>query len=246
MLIGVAGYLWGVRADRLGGWPRRRIVLWILGSLAILAASAGPLEEFADTSFTGHMVTHLLLAMVAPLLLVLAAPVTLALRALPVRHARHLSRILASRPLRVLTNPVVAALLAAGGLWVLYTTDLYLLTHHDPVVHAVVHAHLLVSGYLFTAALVSPDPMPHRRSYRVRAAVLVLALAAHDILAKRLYAHPPAGVGSPETGAMVMYYGGDAVELVVMIVLGAGWYRTAGRRLARTAVPRPSPEVRLS
>jgi len=61
----------------------------------------------------------------------------------------------------------------------------------------------------------------------------VAALAAHGILAKHLYVHPPLGVaaGTGETGAMVMYYGGDAVELVVAALLCRAWF--GRRRLPR-------------
>ena len=104
------------------------------------------------------------------------------------------------------------------------------------VVGVVHHAHLFIAGYLFTAAVISVDPVPHRRSFLHRSALLVLALAAHDILAKYLYAHPPDGVLAPasETGAMIMYYGGDAVDVAVLVVLGARWYRVTRPRLRRS------------
>jgi putative membrane protein len=180
------------------------------------------------------MVVHLLLGMVAPLLLTLAAPITVLLRALPVPRARQVSHLLSTRPVRVLTEPVVAALLNVGGMWLLYTTPLYPAMHHHPIVFAVVHLHLFAAGCLFTVAIVSRDPMPHRRSHAHRALVLVLALAAHDILAKYLYAHPPLQVDatSAETGAMIMYYGGDAVELVLIWLLCASWYRATRPRSA--------------
>jgi putative membrane protein len=239
-LVGLIGYGWGVRADRLGGWPRHRSACWAIGTLISLTAVAGPLAEAGHHSFPAHMVSHLLLAMVGPLLLVLAAPVTLALRALPVRRGRQLTHILGTRPLRLLTDPVVAAGLSVGGLWLLYTTGLYAAMHHHPLVHLLVHAHLAISGLLFTVAIISVDPLPHRRSFKVRAAVLILASAAHGVLAKYLYGHPPSGVAdtglvNAEVGAMVMYYGGDVVELVLVVLLGARWYRATGQHLARTA-----------
>lgn len=62
--------------------------------------------------------------------------------------------------------------------------------------------------------------------------MLVLSLAAHDILAKYLYAHPPLDVGTPPAavGSMIMYYGGgDVVDVTILVLLGAGWYRVRGR-----------------
>jgi putative membrane protein len=213
-------------------WPRHRSVLWLLGVLAAGSAVIGPLADAAHASFEGHVVAHLLLGMLAPLLLVLAAPVTLLLRTLPVTAARRLSRVLASVPVRILTEPVVAALLNVGGLWLLYTTGLFPAMPSSWPVYAVVHAHMLAAGYLFTLAIVGVDPLRHRRSFGHRAVVLIAALAAHDVLAKYLYAHPPIGVpaDAARSGAMIMYYGGDAVDLAMIVLLCAAWYRSRRRR----------------
>jgi putative membrane protein len=118
-------------------------------------------------------------------------------------------------------------LLDAGGLWVLYATPLYRMALQHPAVHAAVQAHVFAAGFLLAAALVGPDPMPHRGSVRARAAALVVFLAAHGVLAKFLYAHPPAGVpgGEAERGAMLMYYGGDLVDAALLVLLGLRWYR---------------------
>lgn len=111
--------------------------------------------------------------------------------------------------------------------------------------------HFLVAGYLFTAAILAVDRSPHQARFAVRAGVLVLALAAHGILAKVLYADPPAGVPLTEaqTGAQLMYYAGDAIDVAVMVLLCAEWYHRVGRvrarrasRVARgVAVSRPLP-----
>jgi putative membrane protein len=234
-LIGIAIYLGLASRGRHPG-VRRRCGLWVAGSLAAAAATSGPLATAAETSYVAHMASHVLLGMLAPLLLVLAAPITMLLRSLPVSTARRVSRVLVGGPIRILTEPVVAAVLSVGGLWLLYTTGLYAAMHHHGGLHLLVHAHLFLAGYLFTAAVISVDPIPHRRSFHHRAAVLVLALAAHDILAKYLYAHPPDGVLAPasETGAMIMYYGGDAVDVAIMVALGARWYRVTRPRLRRS------------
>jgi putative membrane protein len=239
-LIGIGIYLRLVGRTRGKSWPRHRTVVWIVATFSAAAAVTGPLAEAAETSFAAHMLAHLLLGMVAPLLLALAAPIALFLRALPVAAARRVSRLLTSGPVRFVTEPVAAAALSLGGLWALYLTGLYPAMHRDPVLHVVVHAHMFLAGYLFTIAIVSVDPLPHRRSYRHRAIVLILGLAAHDILAKYLYAHPAIGVSAPagETGAMIMYYGGDAVDLAMMVLLCARWYRiTRPRRGAGARAP---------
>jgi putative membrane protein len=236
-----AAYLIAVAATfrRRGVWPARRTVFWLAGIGAAAAAVAGPVADAGRTDFTAHMAGHLLLGMAAPLLLVCAAPVSLALRYLRPGAARALVRVLRSAPVRVLTHPVTAAVLNVGGLWVFYTTGLYQVSMHTEALHLLVSAHMLGAGYLLTAALIGIDPDPHRAGYRPRAAVLVAALAGHDILAKSLYAVPPAGVpeaqAQAQAGAQLMYYGGDTIDLIIITIFCYRWYRHARPRTAPRA-----------
>lgn len=238
VLAGLA-YLLGVVRLGPGGWPRQRAALWLGGLAAAGVATVGPLAAAGHHDFRAHMVGHLLLGMAAPLLLVRSAPVTLLLRALPVSGARRISWILRWPVVRWLTEPLVAATLDLGGLWLLYRTDLFALTHHHEVAHAAVQLHVLVAGCLFATAVVGVDPNPHRRGFTHRGVVLVLAAAAHAVLAKSLYADPPAGVedAAARSAGMVMYYGGDVVELAMVIVLWADWYHRRGRVGSRLSSP---------
>ncbi|RLV55280.1 cytochrome c oxidase assembly protein [Aeromicrobium phragmitis] len=232
-VLSLAIYATGVvRSRRRGRWPLHRIAAWCAGVTCVAAGLVGPIADAAHTNFAAHMVAHLLIGMLGPLLLVLAAPVTLALRALTLARARALTRLLRRPSVRVLTHPVVTALLNGGGLWVLYTTDLFALMHQSTPVYVLVHAHLVVAGFLFTVSLVGPDPAP-RASFGTRAGVLIAFVAAHSILAKWLYANPPAGIADGRVGAQLMYYGGDAVDVVVMALLLAEWYRAAARPSVR-------------
>lgn len=213
-------------------WPWHRAVFWVAGVAAAAAGFVGPLATTAHASFTAHMGTHLLVGMVAPLLLVLGAPVTLALRALDVGPARRVSWMLRSPVARVLTTPIVAAALNVGGMWVLYLTPLYDLMRDVMLVHWLVMLHFLLAGYLYTVSLVAVDPSPHKSGFAARASVLVISLAAHGVLAKLLYAYPPSGVNAADAhaGAQLMFYGGDAVDFVLIVLLCAEWYRATGRR----------------
>jgi putative membrane protein len=221
-------------------WPAERSLAWAAGSVLAAVAVSAPLASRSTMGGPAHMVGHLLLGMLAPLLLVLGAPVTLALRGLPVAAARRLTRLLRTRPLRFLTEPAVAAVLDVAGLWLLYATPLMDVAQSQPVLDVVVHLHVLLAGCLFTAVLVGPDPLPHRRGTWHRLVVLALALAAHDVLAKWLYARASADATGTDTqqGAMVMYYGGDAVELTLAVLLCARWDRRARPRLV--VAPHPS------
>ena len=243
--VSVAAYLLAARrSSTRRPWPRRRGVLWTAGVAAAVAGALGPTAVADHADLVAHMVGHLLLGMAAPLLLVLAAPVTLMLRTLDPVPARRLVRLLRSVPVRVVSHPVVAAVLSVGGLWLLFRTDLWSASHEVPLLGALVSVHVLVSGYLLTASLVGVDPDPHRASFVVRSAVVVLALAAHDVLAATLAVDPPPGVGpDARAGALVMYLGGDAVDLALVVVL---WSQRARRRRARGALSAEQSSARTT
>ncbi|MGY1830080.1 cytochrome c oxidase assembly protein [Geodermatophilus sp. SYSU D01180] len=216
-------------------WPLARTAAWLAGLAAAAVGVAGP--GTAHTDLRAHMAAHLLVGMVAPLLLVLAAPVTLALRALPPPAARRLSRLLRAAPARWLADPLVAVPLNAAGLWLLYGTGLHTAVAHRPGLGALVWLHVLVTGHLATAAVLAVDPAPHRRPVAVRALALAGGAAAHDVLAKVLYASPPAGTVGAEEGARLMYDGGTVVTVLTAALLWWRWYvsRDAVRAAAQPA-----------
>lgn len=217
------------------GWPATRTASWLAG-IGLLAA-AGSLD---DGDPRVHVVSHLLAGMVAPVALVLAAPVTLLLRTGSPALRRRVAPVLRSRALRVLTHPVVVLLLGPGGAVALYLTPLYAAAARDPLLHELVHVHVIVSGCLLAWVVAGPDPAPHRPGTGVRVAVLGLAAATHAVLAKVMYAggHPRgAGHGEEElrAAAELMYYGGDVAEVLLASALFAGWLRAQGHRRRRAA-----------
>ncbi|SDX59702.1 Cytochrome c oxidase assembly factor CtaG [Modestobacter sp. DSM 44400] len=237
---------WGVLRRRRTAWPRTRL-LAAAGGLTVAAAALSPPLVAGTGEFPWHVAQHLALVMLAPLLLACSAPVTLALRTLPRRPRRGLLRVLHSAPLRVLTAPAVVVPLELGSLAALYLTPLSGLLHASPLAHVLVHEHMVLTGCLVSWLLIGADPMPRRLSTPARAAVLVLLSAGHGVLAKLLYAHPPAGLGAADevrAGAELLYYGGDAIELVLAVAVMAEWYRRTGRRLRaeqRRALSAPVP-----
>lgn len=213
-----------------------RYLFWFAGVIAAGASLVGPLANAAHTSFSFHMTGHLLLGMLAPLLLLHGKPLTLVMRGLPTQSARRLSRLLNSQFIAVASHPASTALLNFGGLFILYRTDLFVLMHQSTGVYALVHIHILLAGYMFTWSILYTDLTAHRHSFRLRAAVLVVALASHKVLAKLLYAMPPAGITTSDgqMGALIMYYGGDVIDLALIILFCYSWYKaTAPGRIAR-------------
>ncbi|MEI4770650.1 cytochrome c oxidase assembly protein [Psychrobacillus sp. FJAT-51614] len=208
-------------------WPIYRIVLWIVGILSATITVIGPLAQQMHTNFSAHMIGHLLLGMLAPLFIALAAPMTLILRTLPVPLARNITYVLRSWPLQILHHPITASILNVGGLWLLYTTELFHMMHQNMLLYVTIHFHVFLAGYLFTISIIYIDPSPNRKSYMFRSVIFFIALSGHAILSKYIYANPPVGVtkAEAELGGMIMYYGGDAIEVGLICILFYQWYK---------------------
>jgi putative membrane protein len=213
-------------------WSIWKAVSWSLGLLFVFSAIIGPLAIRAHSDFSVHMTNHLLLGMFAPILIAFASPITLLLRVLDVKRARRVTEILKSWPMLLITHPLFTALISVGGLWILYTTSLYELMHQHFLLNVFVHIHVFLVSYLFTISIIYFDYIPHQWSFRFRSIVLLIALAAHGILSKYLYANPPEGISGvdAETGSMLMYYGGDASEILLIIIFCAQWYKATKPR----------------
>jgi putative membrane protein len=222
-----------ITSSRYKRWPFYRTFFWGVGVLCMVSSLVGPIAHRAHYDFTAHMLGHLLLGMLAPLLIVLSAPMILVLRTLNVKTARRFSSVLKSWPLQMVSDPIVASLFNMGGLWILYTTDIYLMMHQNYFLYFFIHIHVFLAGYLFTLSIIHIGPAPNKSSFLYRAIVSVIALASHGILSKYLYAHPPAGVPvvQAEKGSMLMYYGGDAIEMILIIIFCLQWYKAKRPRI---------------
>jgi len=246
LVSAVATVTYLVAAARAGrtptGWHPARTAAFVAGTVLLAVALSPEMSARAHHDIRAHMVQHLFVGMYAPLALTLAAPVTLLLRTVRPRSRRRVAAVFRSRVPHLLGHPLTALLLNIGGLYLIYLTPVYALTTTNGVLHIVVHGHVFAAGYLFAWSIAGPDPAPRRPGLPTRLAVLVVASAAHSVLAKLLYAqasHWPPGVpAQPEAvrdAAQLMYYGGDLAELLLAVVLFSVWYR----RRARRAIPVP-------
>jgi putative membrane protein len=251
VVAAAAGYALGVHrlARRGRSWPRSRSLSFAAGLVVILVATQSGLAAYDRVLFSLHVVQHLLLGMVAALLLVLSAPVTLALQASGRTGQRRLLRALHSHPVRVMTHPVTAWLLFGGTLAVLYFTGLYELSLRNNWVHAAVHAHFLVVGFLFMAVVVAVDPIPVALGFGARLLYVLVALPFHaflgvailtadDVLAAGWYENVVRDWGaSPlsdqRTGAGLLWVAGELFGVVAALVVVRRWMAHEERAGAR-------------
>jgi putative membrane protein len=248
--LGLAAlYLLAGRAAVLRGrvdWPAHRTASWLAGAGLGLAVTTAPHAGDANAGLTAHMAVHLVLSMLVPTLLVLGAPVALGLRAVPVHAGRRFSRLARAAPVRLLSHPVMATVLSTLPMALLYWDGSGLALLHEPVLGPALHVHFVAAGALFAYAVVGLDPNPHRARASVRGSMIVLSIAVHGIVAKHLYSVGDQR-GLPqdtEQAAQLMYYGGDALHLLLLVVFCAQVYREGGRRLRRPAQPETAPEPR--
>lgn len=177
---------WVVRLHRRGDkWAWHRTASFLTGMAGIACITQGAPAVYGMVTFSGHMIEHMLLAMAVPLPIVWGAPVTLALRALPARHdgtrgpREWLRTIVESRWMRLMANPVVAAVNFAGSLVVFYFSPLFEFALRNHAGHLWMIVHFTLAGYLFANALVGIDPGPQRPPYPLRVVLLFATMAFH-------------------------------------------------------------------
>ena len=258
VVIGVSAvlvYVAGVRRLRARGdrWPVWRTVLWLLGCAALLYVTSGAPTVYGRVLFSAHMVQHMALAMVVPPLLVFGAPVTLALRALPRRHdgsrgpREWLLATIESPPARLVSHPVVAAVVFAGSLVVFYFSPLFALALRTHLGHELMMVHFLIAGYLFAQAVVGVDPGPSRPSHPLRLLLLFATMAFHaffgvtlisgdTLLAATWFSSLGWGIDAladQQTGGGIAWGIGEFPTLVLAIVLAFQWAGSDDREARR-------------
>ncbi|TWH29971.1 putative copper resistance protein D, partial [Isoptericola variabilis J7] len=252
-VAGLVVYLrWAVRLARRGDrWPVGRTISWSAGMVLMFWVTSGGPSVYGHVLFSGHMVQHMIMAMVVPLFLVLAAPVTLLLRAIPARKdgsrgpREWVLALVHSRWGQFLARPVVAAVLFAGGMVAFYYTPAFefALTNHVGHVWMVVHFTLV--GYLFANALIGIDPGPARPGYPQRLLLLFATMAFHaffgvvltsgtSLLAADWYGNMgrpwgPSAIDDQQRGGGVAWGIGELPTLALAIAVAVMWTRSDER-----------------
>lgn len=247
----LAAYLVGVQRLRERGrrWPPRRTVAFAGGLVVILYATQSGLAAYDDSLFSAHVAQHLLLGLGAPLLLVLGAPLTLAVQASARPTRTRLLRVLHSRPVQVIEHPVVVWILFGATLFVLYFTGLYELSLRNEWVHALLHVHFVVVGFLFLVVAIGLDPVRRPLPYGARLLFVALALPFHAIVGVAILSarEPIAGdwyralhrtwgpglLQDQRIGAGILWSVGEVFGLMILAVVLWQWMRAEDRRAAR-------------
>lgn len=236
-----------VRAARGGRRVHgRRRYLFLAGLAMIFVALESPIDTGAQTSFSIHMVQHLLLTMVAAPLLVLGAPLTVTLQAWPGIARRRIIMVLRSVPMRLLADPLVAWALFFAVMWVSHFSPVYEATLKSEWIHAAEHLVYLATALLFWMPVVGADPVPGPISYPARILYLFLAMPAMAFLGLAIFSSR--GVLYPSYAAVegaaraladqrvagaLMWTGGMVLIVAALVFVFLGWMHADEREAQR-------------
>ncbi|EON33896.1 hypothetical protein GTC6_05997 [Gordonia terrae C-6] len=251
-------YLRGViRLRRRGdAWPVGRTVAWVLGCLLLLLATSSGFGRYAPAMFSIHMIAHMLMSMMVPVLLVLGGPVTLALRALPPAGRGNppgprewIQLGVHSAPSRILTHPLIAAIMFVGSFYVLYLGGLYEAVVQYHAAHVLMNLHFLLSGYLFYWLVIGIDPAPRQVSPVAKLGIVMASIPFHAffgialmmttaVIAEAYYR----GLNLPwnydlfddqRVGGGIAWAAGEIPLVVVLLALFVQWQRSDTRQARR-------------
>jgi putative copper resistance protein D len=244
LVVAGAAYLTGVAlvAARTPErtWPLRRTAAFFCGLAVCAFATNGSIAVYDQVLFSAHMAGHLALVMVAPALLVAGHPLTLLLEAArPERRAR-IERIARGRVISLLTAPPVALAGYATVIVGSHLTGLMDSIMKQTWAGQVEHLVYLLFGLQFFVLVVGNEPIRWRLASPARWLLLAIAMAVDTFTGIVLMqgtqpvAMLPAAfhvdaLSDTHTGGAIMWFGGDGIMALIMVVLVVGWLRTVDR-----------------
>jgi cytochrome c oxidase assembly factor CtaG len=247
LVLGVP-YVLAVRRVRLGGqhWPPGRSVAYGAGLLGIVVATMSFLGVYAHVLFWVTSVQMALLLTVVPVMLSLGAPVSL-LRSTRQSTAQRMDRLLAAAPVRLLTYPLVAALVVAAVPLLVWYTPVQEASMRSWWAYWLLHAAFIVVGLFFFWPVLAVDVEP-RLPYALAAVVFAetlvdsvpgivrwlsttLVAPAYYLAVGRPWGRTP--LDDQKFGGVMLWAIGEVVGLPLLILVVVQWMRADAREAAR-------------
>ena len=168
LLLGVAGYVLGVRRYRreVGRWPLARTMCFGTSAVLFTLATMSFVGSYEKVLFWDRALQNALLLMTTPLFLACSAPLTLATTG-ESRDARLIRKVIASKPLQVLTFPAIVSVILLVTPYALYFTGWYQSTLTNAFMDEALHLELLAVGFLYFWSRIQLDPVPKRYTHMI-------------------------------------------------------------------------------
>lgn len=240
-VLAALAYLWRAyrTVPRAGHrWSAWRTAAFLSGLAVLLLCLQSFIGVYSHSSFSVHMVLHLLLIMVVPVLIILGQPIAL-LAVGDDRTARVTDRVLDSRTARLLTFPGAGFAIYAAVLVGTHLTNFMQEMLQNPWLHDLEVVLYLVGGYLFFLPLLGHEPLKRSWSYPLRVFLLLMGMTIDTIVGVMLMMvnHPPFpgyAVLNPtwgpaqllsdiRTGGAIMWVIGDMLMLAVTVMVAREW-----------------------
>lgn len=230
-------------------WPQSFSWLFMAGLVAAILVTIGPVGLAATTTFSLHMVQHIVLMMVATPLLVMGAPVLLVLRSATPQRRQVWARVLRSRAFAVVTNPVLTWFAFAFVLvGVHFTPTMSLLMDAGPLGRYVEIALYMGVAFAFYYTLLPGNPARNRPAPAIRVLSLFLMMLPETMTGFFLYTASTsvvphfaqtagaAGVDAvtdQQLGGALMWSGAMIIDVIWLAVAVADWLRSEARKTRR-------------
>ena len=256
-VVAAGCYLWGVGRVRSWSLPHTAAFL-VLGTGSLAVVSLWP-----PTRFSVYAVELMALLLVVPFLMALGRPLQLALAALPPRGAAWLRAALASRGVRLFTQPIAGPLLLAVLPFGVFFTALLPDSLDHPIVLSLLHIALLATGVLVLVPLWESQSLDTRIPYALALLVAFIELLADALpgIIVRLDTHVLAAghfagtqpLRDQHLGGDLLWGFGEVIDLPFLVLLLAQWVRADAHdarkvdeeldaRVAAASVPRTTGE----
>lgn len=240
LVAGTVAYVWAVRRVRSGGgtWPAWRNWCFAGAVAALASATLSGLDAFERSSFRIVGVQHSLLIFVAPFLLALSAPVTLAIAAAGADRGERIRAVFTGRVARVLSTPLVAAVISGAPLFFLYFTPWFRVALDHQVVWELTNLVLFLAGCLFAWPMAAIDPLAKATGHGWRMIWLLLTLPYTTILGMALESQsrglaPGVTEAEVHNGGGILWTVGGLLGLFAAILVLASWCRLEERSATR-------------
>jgi len=227
--------------------PRREIVAFWCGWVALMIAVLPPIDALAVELFSAHMAQHELMMLVGAPLVIAGRPLSTCLWGLPQRARSLVAQPLRSTPAtatwRWLTAPVVAWALHGVAIWVWHVPALYdtAVTHEG--IHALQHAMFVGTAALFWWGLIYGRygrvgygaAVFYVFTTVVHTGILGAAVTFSGVPLYPVYAAPAAVRGidaleDQQLGGLIMWIPAGVVLTLFGLALFAAWLGEAERR----------------
>lgn len=232
---------------------RWRHTSFYVGWLTLALALVSPIHQLGEALFSAHMLQHEILILLSAPLISAAHPGATILWAFAPRHRSSLGgwvhSIERSKPIRLLTSPLIAWLLEFVTLWSWHIPRPYQATLTSDWVHAAQHLSFLITAVVFWSALygVGRSAMTYGAAtfYVFATAVQCSALGAlltfsavlwypaYQFTTQRWGLSP---LQDQQLGGVIMWVPSGLVFIAIGLALFARWLHESDHRLVHTSL----------